>query len=99
MQLCAQALCLEEMFGVPVPEGALFYGTPRRREIVAFDAELRALMASVAAAARDMLAGEVTPLPRRTPGCRRCSLEALCRPARLEKPPRVARWLTSQIET
>ena len=39
VQLCAQALCLEEMFGLPVPEGALFYGAVRRRTRVAFDAE------------------------------------------------------------
>lgn len=98
VQLCAQALCLEEMFGVPVPEGALFYATPRRREVVAFDEALRALTAEVAANARAMLASQTTPLPRRTPGCRRCSLEALCQPARLEKPPAVARWLARQIE-
>ena len=42
VQLCAQALCLEEMTGRPVPEGALFYGETKRRVIVAFDAELRA---------------------------------------------------------
>ncbi|ACL55823.1 CRISPR-associated protein Cas4 [Methylobacterium nodulans] len=98
VQLCAQGLCLEEMFGVPVPEGALFYGTPRRRQVVAFDAALRELTAGVAAEARAMLAAGITPPPRRMPACRRCSLEALCRPARLEKPPRVARWLAAQIE-
>ena len=43
VQLCAQALCLEEMFSTPVPEGALFYGKTRRRQAVAFDDELRAL--------------------------------------------------------
>ena len=41
VQLCAQALCLEEMTGRPVPQGALFYGETRRRVVVAFDAELR----------------------------------------------------------
>ncbi|MDP3334750.1 MAG: CRISPR-associated protein Cas4, partial [Methylococcaceae bacterium] len=43
VQLCAQALCLEEMHGVAVPEGALFYGEVRRRHSVLFDTELRAL--------------------------------------------------------
>jgi len=97
VQLCAQALCLEEMFGVAVPDGALFYGLPLRRQAVSFDAELRALTAEVAAAARATLASGRTPKPVRTPACRRCSLEALCRPARLEKPPRVARWLAAQL--
>jgi CRISPR-associated exonuclease Cas4 len=41
VQLCAQALCIEEMISLPVTEGALFYGTPRRREIVAIDTALR----------------------------------------------------------
>ncbi|MDP2997331.1 MAG: Dna2/Cas4 domain-containing protein, partial [Bryobacterales bacterium] len=41
VQLCAQALCLEEMLGVTVPAGALFYGKPRRRLDVAFTEELR----------------------------------------------------------
>lgn len=97
VQLCAQALCLEEMFGAPVPEGALFYGEQRRRTPVAFDAELRALTAGVAEAARaNVLAGR-TPAPVLIPACRRCSLHALCRPERLEKPPAVARWLRAQI--
>ena len=98
VQLCAQAICLEEMFGVAVPEGALFYGLPRRRTAVVFDAELRALTARVAAETRAMLGSAVTPLPRKMPACRRCSLEQVCTPTRLEKPPHVARWLAAQIE-
>jgi len=97
VQLCAQAVCLEEMFGGSVAEGALYYGETRRRQPVTFDAPLRALTAEVAAAARaNILAGH-TPLPTLTPACRRCSLEPLCRPARLEKPPGVARWLAARI--
>ncbi len=98
VQLCAQAICLEEMFGAPVPEGALFYGATRRRQGVSFDAELRALSSEIAAAARAMIGSGRTPPPVRTPACRRCSLEALCQPARLEKPPRVAGWLAAQLE-
>jgi CRISPR-associated exonuclease Cas4 len=97
VQLCAQAICLEEMFGVPVPEGALFYGMTRRRQPVIFDDELRGLTAEVAAAARAMIAEHRTPPPVRTPACRRCSLETLCQPARLERPPHVARWLAAQL--
>lgn len=97
VQLCAQAICLEEMCGVGVPDGALFYGEIRRRQDVAFDAELRALTAETAAAARGNIALGRTPLPVKTPACRRCSLATLCQPDRLEKPPRVARWLASQV--
>ncbi len=97
VQLCAQAICLEEMFGVQVPEGALYYGETRKRLIVAFDAELRALTAGVAAEARAMLAEERTPPPHYGPGCRRCSMVDLCQPKRLERPPSVAAWLAGQL--
>lgn len=97
VQLCAQALCLEEMLSVSVPEGALFYGTTRRRQPVIFDAPLRALTAEIAAATRAMIIGMRTPSPVFTPGCRRCSMAALCQPVRLEKPPSVARWLAAQL--
>ena len=97
VQLCAQAICLEEMFGCAVPEGALFYGVTRRRLPVFFDPTLRALTAKVAAETRAMIREQRTPPPVKMPACRRCSLEELCQPARLEKPPRVARWLAAQI--
>ncbi len=98
VQLCAQAVCLEEMFGTTVPEGALFYGTPHRRTTVVFDPGLRGLTAEVAAAARAMLAAGRTPPPRKMPACRRCSLLEICQPERLEKPPTIARWLARQLE-
>ena len=97
VQLCAQAICLEETFGGEVGEGALFYGQTRRRQPVVFDAELRALTARTASLARADIADGRTPPPRRIPGCRRCSLATLCQPDRLEKPPKVARWLVAQL--
>jgi CRISPR-associated exonuclease Cas4 len=97
VQLCAQAICLEEMCGTDVPQGALFYGTTRRRLTVAFDATLRSLTARVAAEARDNIAAQRTPPPVFTPSCKRCSLVELCQPQRLEKSPNVARWLAAQL--
>jgi CRISPR-associated exonuclease Cas4 len=97
VQLCAQAICLEEMCGVAVPEGALFYGVTRRRLNVTFDAELRALTARVAGEAQANIAALRTPPPVRTPACGRCSLVDLCQPDRLEKSPKVARWLAAQL--
>lgn len=97
VQLCAQAICLEEMFGCAVPEGALFYGATHRRTVVAIDAELRALTAATAQAVRDMLAGGITPAPVPMPACARCSLEPLCRPDAIRSHPQVARWLARQI--
>jgi CRISPR-associated exonuclease Cas4 len=98
VQLCAQAICLEEMFGTVVPEGALFYGTTRRRVSVTFDAALRSLTAQVAAGARNNIARQYTPPAIYGPGCRNCSLQELCQPARLQKPPRVAAWLAAQLQ-
>jgi hypothetical protein len=63
VQLTAQAICLEEMFGVEIPEGALLYGARRRHQTVPFDAELRALTARVADEARTMIAAGRTPAP------------------------------------
>ena len=97
VQLCAQAICLEEMFATTVPDGALFYGVTRRRLAVAFDDALRGLTARVAAETRAMVASARTPLPVKTPACRRCSLETLCQPARLEHPPATLRWLAGQL--
>lgn len=97
VQLCAQALCLEEMFGVSVPQGALFYGQTHRRQVVAFDEELRALTAWIATETRSMIAAGHTPPPQATPACRRCSLAGMCCPKKLENPPGVGRWLQRQL--
>jgi len=99
VQLCAQALCLEAMTGLPVPEGALFYGTTRRRVVVPFDGELRRLVHATFEAVRAMIEDGVTPaavyLPKR---CDACSLRALCLPERLSARPSVSRWLQRKIE-
>lgn len=97
VQLCAQGLCLEEMYGLSVTEGALFYGMTRRRMIVTFDAELRQLTCDTAAAAQAMITTSRTPPPQAKPACKSCSLADLCCPKRLEKPPHVERWLSGQI--
>ena len=80
VQLCAQALCLEEMLGVAVPAGALFYGVTRRRIDVPFDAALRNLTERAAAELHAMLASGVTPTAAREKKCDRCSLRHLCLP-------------------
>ena len=99
VQLCAQAICLEEMFARPVPEGALFYGTTRRRVMVSFDPGLRTLTARVAAEARANIAAFNTPPPVPQPGCAACSMRDLCQPEGLAKPPGIAAWLAGQVGT
>jgi CRISPR-associated exonuclease Cas4 len=80
VQLCAQALCLEEMLDASVPQGALFYGRTRRRLKVAFDAELREETIRAAARLRDLIVRGVTPTAMRQPKCRNCSLVDVCLP-------------------
>ena len=81
VQLCAQGLCLEEMFGVPVTEGVLFYAEPKRRTTVAFDDELRRLTEGIIAELAAVFATRATPPPTTLKSrCRSCSLKDLCRP-------------------
>lgn len=93
VQLCAQALCLEEMTEQRVPEGALYYAETHRRVVVPLYADLRGLTETVVADLRAVLALGVTPPP--TPHksrCRACSLIELCRPQLYARP--VQAWRT-----
>jgi len=80
VQLCAQALCLEEMLETEVPEGALFYGKTRRRHHVIIDEPLRDLTARAAARFRELIEKRLTPLARWEKKCEKCSLLVRCRP-------------------
>jgi len=80
VQLAAQALCLEEMFGRPVAEGALYYATSRRRRIVAVDDALRSRVAEIADAVRQLRSSAVMPPPLNDDHCRACSLLDRCQP-------------------
>lgn len=83
LQLAAQALCLEEMTGRPVPEGAVFYASSKRRVRVAIDAALRAAVDDAVRVIRSMLDSGVLPPPVNDPRCRACSLIDLCQPQAL----------------
>lgn len=97
VQLCAQALCLEEMTGRPVPEGALFYAETKRRLTVPFDAELRRLTEETVAALSEVFASGVTPPPTvRKERCRACSLIELCRPDAIARP--VKAWRRRMVK-
>jgi CRISPR-associated exonuclease Cas4 len=87
VQLCAQALCLEEMTGFAVPEGALFYAETKRRLAVPFDAELRRLTEEAISDLQAVLDSRATPPPTtRRARCRACSLIELCRPDTVARP-------------
>ncbi|MCB8879377.1 CRISPR-associated protein Cas4 [Acidisoma cellulosilytica] len=99
VQLCAQAFALEEMFAVEIAEGALFYGEPRRRTVVAFDAALRDLTRSVAADTSALLAGGRTPrMGYEKKRCDACSLIDICRPRVTGAKGSVAAWFDEQLQ-
>jgi CRISPR-associated exonuclease Cas4 len=80
VQLCAQALCLEDMLGVPVPAGAVYSVKSRRRREVAFNAALRRTTEDAARRLHALLAAGAVPPPVPHPKCRACSLNGLCLP-------------------
>lgn len=91
LQLAAQALCLEEMLDRPVPKGAIYHASSRRRREVAITAELRRLVAQTTEAIRAMLASGRLPAPVNDGRCRECSLKEICQPEALAEKARLAR--------
>ncbi len=80
VQLCAQAICLEEMQQTNIPRGALYYGRNRHRHEVTFDASLRHSTFETAARLRRLIEDRRTPPAVREPKCENCSLIDLCLP-------------------
>ncbi len=85
IQLCAGALCLEEMTGQTITEGALWYGQTRHRVAVPFSGCLKAETLATIAATRELLASGQTPPPHYDKHCKACSLIDLCQPKLFEK--------------
>jgi CRISPR-associated exonuclease Cas4 len=80
IQLAAQAMCLEDMLGRPVPIGAIYHASSRRRREVAITPELRQRVEATANAIRAMLASGSLPVPVNDQRCRECSLKDICQP-------------------
>jgi len=93
VQICAQGLCLEEMFGVAIEAGALFYGTPRRRKDVVFSPGLRGETEKLAARMHALYRERATPRAVYSAKCEKCSLLALCMPKTLARTNSVERYL------
>lgn len=81
LQLCAQAVCLEEMLCTKIESGALFYGEPRRREVVPFTPELREKLADTVAGMHELFKRRYTPKAVKGKYCQSCSIKDLCLPA------------------
>jgi len=80
VQLCAQALCLEEMLGVSICRADLFYGKTRRRSVVELDAALRGKTREAAARLHSLIRSQKTPPAQLEPKCKHCSLRTVCMP-------------------
>jgi CRISPR-associated exonuclease Cas4 len=86
VQLCAQAMCLEEMRSCTILSGALFYGQTMHRLDVVFDEMLRSRTIAVAAGVHELFSTAVTPQPEFGPKCKQCSLIEQCMPEVLDRP-------------
>lgn len=99
VQLCAQALCLEEMMDCSIPEADLFYGKTHRRQPVPLDCELRNLTRDIARRFHDLLAADRTPPPvYERAKCSACSLADLCMPKTAKTGPQVKNYLKRNTE-
>lgn len=80
VQICAQAICLEEMFGVAVPKGALYWHGSRERKEVIFNDDMRSRVAGIAAEVQHMMMNHIVPPPVNDKRCKDCSLKHPCLP-------------------
>ena len=97
LQLCGQAMCLEEMLCCAIPEGALYYGEIRRRVNVAFTEELRGEVRQMLAQMHELYQRGHTPKVKPTKSCNACSLKELCLP-KLMKSRSVSYYLKKAME-
>lgn len=97
LQLCAQAMCLEEMLCCPVPEGALYYGEPRRRTVVSFTPELRGQVQDSLAEMHELYQRRYTPKVKPSKACNACSLKDLCLPKLMSRK-KVMDYLAANLE-
>ena len=98
VQICAQAICLEEMLKTHIPEGAIYYGKKRKRFPVTFSQELRQKTAETAKAVHEMLSSSKTPAPMYSKRCNKCSMVDLCLPKTAGRLGRVANYMEKMVE-
>lgn len=97
MQVCAQALCLEEMLDVDIPHGFVWYGGPRRRDRVEFTEALRdEVLEAICSIRAQLLAAALPPAPDDS-RCRQCQLREHCLPGLSGAPRRVSRYLENIV--
>jgi CRISPR-associated exonuclease Cas4 len=96
LQLCGQAICLEEMLVCHIPNGSLFYGENRRRKAVEFTEQLRKKVYDMAKEMHELWRKGHTPKVRPQKGCNACSLKEICIP-RLGKVKTVSAYIESSL--
>lgn len=99
VQLCAQALCLEEMLGTSIVRGAVFYGDPRRRLEIDFTPQLRARTEELATTMHRLYRDRETPVALPGPYCRSCSLIDVCLPQATAHLDGAALWVAQQVRS
>ncbi len=99
VQLCAQALCLEEMLSTSIPRGAFFYGDPRRRLEVIFTAALRTRTTELAAELHHLSAAHITPAAQPGKHCRNCSMIDICLPTQTDRTHASGGWLSRSVRS
>jgi CRISPR-associated exonuclease Cas4 len=97
VQLCAQAMCIEEMLNVEIPEGAIFYGKTRRRQDVVFDEELRKITDETARRFHELVEKGQTPKPVFMKRCDSCSVYEICLPKTVEKGRSINDYLNDSV--
>ncbi len=97
-QLCAQAICLEEMLAVTIARSCLYYGETRHRLDVEFTAELRGLVRDMAAEMHSYFQRGYTPRVKPSRACRSCSLADICLPVLQDKVITASEYIQQQIE-
>lgn len=97
-QLCAQAMCLEEMLSTQIPCGYLFYGETRRRVEIEFTTELRTLVQDMANEMHNYFSRGYTPKVKTHKGCRSCSLADICLPVLNEKVIAASKYIKQNLE-
>ena len=97
-QLCAQAMCLEEMLSTNISRGYLYYGETRHRIEIEFTSELRTLVQDMSAEMHNYFSRGYTPKVKTHKGCRSCSLADICLPVLQEKVIAASRYIKQQIE-
>lgn len=97
-QLCAQAICLEDMLAVTIPRGYLYYGETRHRVEIEITAELRTLVKHMADEMHNYFQSGYTPRVKPSKACRSCSLADICLPELQEKVVAASKYIKQQIE-